>query len=133
MLQQLIIHLFSNVTLFVITVDGKSTLKSSNGDSGPGADCAVIPKKTLLNPTNEDKDNCNSITYCKIDKDLANKKLLENFCKFFGIPKDDCNLGLGKCKLRGWMIAIIVLIVLAVVGIGIGILLCVVCKVVCCK
>merc|ERR1712154_94823 len=93
--------------------------------AGPGDYCVVIPKKTLLNPTDKATDNCNSITYCKIEKGLVYEKWIENICFLFDIPKGDCKIG--KCKLRGWMIAIIVLIVLAVVGIGIGILFCVVC------
>ena len=100
--------------------------------------CIEISKNSQLNLSDKEKDSCKSISYCKLEKDQINlEKICERILGNMQIPNFDCkqmsDIKVGKCKLRGWMIAIIVLIVLAVVGIGIGILLCVVFKIVCCK
>ena len=94
-----------------------------NGQSANGAYCIELAKSSILNPSDKEKDSCMSISYCNIEKVQID---LSKFCERMPIPKFFCkplsDIKVGKCQLRGWMIAIIVLIVLAVVGIGICII-----------
>ena len=87
-----------------------------NGQSANGAYCIELAKSSILNPSDKEKDSCMSISYCHIEKVQID---LKKFCERMPIPKIFCKplsyVKVGKCQLRGWMIAIIVLVVLAVV------------------
>lgn len=93
-----------------MAVDGKyaSRMKRGVGKFHVGKACLIATKDVAIIGG---IDPCNSVSYCDTTK-------ADN------TTSDTNDMGkLGRCRLHGWMIAIIVLIVLIVIGITLAVVM----------